>query len=301
MSASPHAPQTLSVLTGGKTGKHGQGFAVLGEYVWWTVKGVMVSRADLTALMVRHGLDITHIPRKIRARTQVLRTLTEMVEDGFLRRIVEEPEHTIFVMVDETVYRSQESASYQISETFRYDKAAGTLTATNPYMQSRIDALMVKYAGSFLTHDLRQIIKDVVFSDAVKGFAARSDGGVYFVPDTTRGTLDRLAAMVSDLGPGCNLARTLLPAIPDNVATVGASYMDAFDAEVATAKAQIETLKAAGTARDSTIDKKLASLLELRQNAGAYTVMLSLDAARVDTELAALEASIMDLMLNRGA
>lgn len=285
----------LSVLQGGTAGAESAGLKILGESIWWSIREVMITKDDLRDLLIQHGFAVTYMPKKKRVRSCVVQTLKDMEAEGFFRRIVEHPEYAVFVRVDESIDSAAQTASYDAAVKFRYDKKKETLTSSDPTLQDDIDALMALYADSFLTTEIRTVIGNIAYGKDVNARALRAEGGFYFVPRPNLDALNRLDALVSSLNKQCYLGRLAIPETDAAKETIVKSYLEDFHSEIASARAEIEKLKAVGTYRDSTLDKKLESLLEVQQNAQVYLQMLNIDKKDIEQSIKSLESDIVAL------
>lgn len=285
----------LAVLQGGAQRAEQNDIKVLGESIWWSVKNVMLSKADLKAKLLAHGFSEGYMPKKKRVRSCVLQTLKDMEAEGFFRRIVEHPEYAVFVRVDESIDQAAETANYDAAVKFRYDKKKETLTSSDPALQDDIDAYMALYADSFLTNEIRTVIGNIAYSKELNAFPLRAEGGFYFVPHENLDALDRLEKLINSLADGCYLGRLAIPETDQAKGVVAKSYVDDFRAEIASAKAEIQKLKDVGTYRDSTLQKKLEALLEVQQNSQIYLQMLNIDKKEIEQSIKALEGDIMSL------
>ena len=274
-------------------------YPLLGEVIWWVVSGVMISREDLIDLFEVQGFPTDVIPKKIRVRSQVLRTLDSLAEDGFIRRIVEDPERSVFVLVGEEVDSDRETANYQIEETFIYQKKTEKLVANSYFIQRKIDELMEKFANSFLSSDIRLMIKGLSEKAAINASALRKEGGMYFVPDQNRNGVDRLARLLEAFGGGSYLGRLEIPTNSSNKSMVARSYMDEFKGEIEQAKKTIAALREAGNFRDSTLTKRMEELMQIQQNAKVYMTMLDLDRTAMDDAVKDVEDDILALMTRK--
>lgn len=285
----------LAVLKGGAAAAESHGFKILGETIWWRIKNVVIARDDLLALLDKHGLDKGYVPKAIRVRSAVLRTLDALAEDGLLERIIEDPEFTVFQWSDRNVDKDRERAEYREKVVFKYWKKEARLEASEPLLQTVVDALMIKYGEAFLTQDVRGALTNLLYSKHGMAFSLKEEGGIYFVPDEHRDFVDRLQALIKDLGPQCNLRRLAIPNTPESQEEVGASYVDSFMRDIATLRGEIAKLEAAGTYRNDTLDKKRALLMDAYERAKVYMQMVSIDAKDIGQQVNALEQEILSM------
>lgn len=271
----------------------------LGELIWWNLKPGLVEVDKVKGLAEGLGLPLDAIPKKVRLRTQIHRALNELADDGFLRRIIEEKEKSVFVLVGEDIDEAREDAYYQVEDRFTYYKKDSRITCDNPSTQVRLDALLKKYEGCFTKRDICIIVCRMIDSDVINGVAIKSGSGIYFTPASSAAHVDNLSAFVSSVTDEGSLSRMSIQRTKANVEEVKASYLDNFQAEVNRTKEKIAALKEGDKYRKSTMVKELEDLLQFSARSRMYSQMLEIDRKDMNKKIDEVEEMIRSMMIGK--
>lgn len=264
---------------------------LLGRLVTWSIGGIALRREELVQHCEAAGLDTRQLPTRIQTRSAVIRTIDRLEGDGFVRRILEEPDRAVFVLVSEAIDRTREDARYQVERRFEYDKRGKRVVCDDPGTQAQIDALMEHFGECFLPTDVRRFVVEAV-RDA-GAVSLRPKGGVYFVAEPKLAVVDALAKFIDALGTGSSLLALNVPKSPSDMA----SMVRAFEAE---AMGDLEALAAEladleadpAKVRASTWGKRLDAFKRERDKVNLYATLLETEATRYLDRLAALEQRV---------
>lgn len=266
-------------------------FPLLGTVVAWNIGQIAISRPELIQKVTDAGLDERHVPKAIRTRSCLLRTLNDLVAEGFLRCIVEEPDRAVFVMVSEAVDVQRLDVQFKIETTITYHKDLKQVTCDDPGTQARVDQLMEHYATAFMPSDVRRFVLDVI--KAAGALTLRDRGGVYFVPAPKIEVVRALDAFIQALGPSCSLMALNVPETPDDVGHVFRAFESEIIGELDELAREVATLEGDGDrVRPSTWLKRMQVFQAKREKAAMFADLLSVEADRFVNRIVDLEARV---------
>lgn len=238
---------------------HAPAFPVLGELITCLrLKGVMITKGDLIARLEKFNLPTNQVPKKVQTRSQVLRTLAELVDSGFVTKKSDDAVRAVYVWVDDSVSKSVDEltkgdAFGRVEMTFEHHKRHETLTASDPAYQPLIDNLMSTYADKFITVDVRHMLIDMLNDH--HSVLMRPEGGVYLIPDVNKQFATNLVGFVESLGPECYMSTFTIPDTADHQVNAAKSFTEQFRAEYANRMAEIAKYKENGNTREGKIGR----------------------------------------------
>lgn len=283
----------LAVLQGGSQVAANAGVTPLGESIWWSLKNIVIGRDELIRLMDKHQLDTAFVPKTLRTRSAVLRTLDGLADDGLLEKIVEHPDYTVFQWSDRNVDQQVKTATYDFKVRFTYHKKSGLLEASEPALQPNIDQLMAYYGTAFMTNDVRAALTNLLYSKHGLAFPLRAEGGFYFVPDSQRDFVNHLSDFIHEVSATSSMGRLAIPATEEAKTQVGKSYVEDFHRELASTRVELAKLKEVDAYRNETVDKKLAALVQMKDQAELYLQMVNIDKKDIEAAAKSVEDEIM--------
>lgn len=269
-------------------------FQVLGEIITWRLCGVSITIPELRMLCEAHNLPLHRVPKKIQTRSQVVRTLAELEENGFIRKINDDAVKAVYVLVAEQVDRTTDTATYNVEIKFEHSKKQETLTASDPNLQDTIDALMAKYKDKCLTRDVRAMITDMV-SDA-HAIRLRPEGGMYLIPRDNLDFAQNLDDLIKNLSLESYLTRFAIPDTVEHQTNARRSFVEDFKREYESFMLEISKLADNEHTRDSTVSKKIDILIDLQKKANMYNDMVGLDMSVINGMTSKIQAKIAELM-----
>jgi hypothetical protein len=270
---------------------------LLGKVVAWSIGHVALTRDELIRRVRESGLDERYIPKAIRARTCMVRTLKTLEEEGFLRRILEEPERAVFVLVGEEVDAQRLDVRFSVETTFTFDKQSKQLTCDDPTTQARVDALMSHFASAFLPDDIRRFLLDTIKQGA-GALTLRDRGGVYLVPAPKFMVVSALESFVQSLGPTCSLMVLNIPETQSDTSQVFKAFESEFLDEMEALGRELSDLETEGDkVRTSTWLKRLQDFQGLRGKAQMFADLLSVESSRYTARISELETRVRSQLI----
>ena len=264
---------------------------LLGKIISWSLGGLELTRADLARRWTTAGLDDRRIPAGIRARSCALRTLEELEVKGFTRRIVENPQEAVWVLVDEEIDASTADVRFAVDQKLVYDKKAKTLRVSDPHFQPTVDALMERFATTFQTADVRAMVLDQV-KDA-GALTLRDNGGIYFMPPARFEVVEQLAAFVGALGPSCSMLVLNVPETQNDVRQIFRAFEAEFLGDMDALGRELDALNAEGDrVRPATWLRRLQAFQAQREKALMFGDLLQVEATRYTARVADLETRV---------
>lgn len=292
-----------------------------GHVVSWRMSGVEISRADLEALLKKHQFAWA-MPKKpptlkgafsraleawIKAKGAVKLAKgsggdsdddEDVAGSGTRERAmirVSSPKgsaYTVFAIVGEVVDLKKLGFRYGTSMRFLLEKSSGAVICTTDstggadqvsreqVIVQEIAPFWTRFQMAYVSGDLSRIVRSIV--ESLDPLVLREGGGSYFVPETHRAQLDRLAALVDDL-PLVGTRKpflTMIP-IPDVPAArqqltraAHASMLD--DIEAARKDLERFLQQEAGTVKPETIAARIEGFKALRARADLYSGLLGM-------------------------
>lgn len=292
-----------------------------GHVVSWRMSGVEISRSDLEALLKKHQFEWA-MPKKpptlkgafsraleawIKAKGAVKLVKgsggdsdddEDVAGSGTRERAmirVSSPKgsaYTVFAIVGEVVDLKKLGFRYGTSMRFLLEKSSGAVICTTDSsggadQVNREQAIVqdiapfwTRFQMAYVSGDLSRIVRSIV--ESLDPLVLREGGGSYFVPETHRAQLDRLAALVDDL-PLIGTRKpflTMIP-IPDVPAArqqltraAHASMLD--DIEAARKDLERFLQQEAGTVKPETIAARIEGFKALRARADLYSGLLGM-------------------------
>lgn len=266
-------------------------FPLLGRIITWSIGTVALRRDQLVTLCQAAGLDTRMLPARIQTRSAVIRTIDRLEGDGFVRRILEEPDRAVFVLVSEAIDRDHEAARYRVERKFQYLKRERVVVCDDPATQAQIDALMEHFGECFLPADIRRFVIELV-RDA-GAITLRPRGGVYFLAQPKFAVVDALAKFVDGLGAGCSLLALNVPRSPSDAAGILKAFEAEALGELETLALELTELEAdASRVRASTWSRKLDTFNAQRAKVGLYADLLKFESQHFIDRLGDLERRV---------
>ena len=182
------------------------GLSTIGYFVWWSIKDVKIAREDLQKHLDNVGLDYK-VP-DVKVRSAFLKAVREVRRDHrnkglLIRQVQKDAEEYIFGLVDENVDKTKKSLDYAHTTSLKFSPISGRLSCTKPHRAHQlIKDLYDKYMGYLDADDVRDVILKLV--SATMSVSVRQRGGIYFIPNTHRYTVDRLEKFVDLLPESCD-------------------------------------------------------------------------------------------------
>jgi hypothetical protein len=188
---------------------------------------------------------------RIRAYGCFSRAKSKLHEGGVIMEVSKRDGegHWLWQLSDKYVQDNRLSLTYRAS--FWFDSASGTVGASDPALQTKIEALFAEYGGLYLAVDLMRLVHRVF--TAQRGLLAlRRHGGVYFVPEVNRPLLEKVMQFLQAIG--------CIDCVVTNVGVVGEGSLrdKAVTMLVESTKARITAIQAELKAIEGDGDKKLS-------------------------------------------
>lgn len=269
---------------------------LLGKVVSWSLGGIELTRDELVRRWVAAGLDERKIPSGIRPRSCVLRTLEELEVKGFTRRIVENPQEAVWVLVDEKIDTANADVEFSIEERLIFDKKTKSLRVSDAHYQPTVDALMERFAVSFLTADVRALILDEI--KAAGALTLRDNGGIYFLPPQRFELVSKLAAFIEALGPSCSMLLLNVPETQNDVQAIFRAFETEFIGDMESLGKDLDELAADGDkVRASTWLRRLQEFKSHKVKAEMFAELLTIESTRYTARVAELESRVRSKLI----
>jgi hypothetical protein len=291
-----------------------------GHVVSWRMSGVEIGRTDLESLLKKHQFAWAMPKKPPTLKGAFSRALEGWIQakgalklargtggdsddedvtgSGTRERAmirISSPKgsaYTVFAIVGEVVDLKKLGFRYGTSMRFLLEKATGAVICTTDstgaadqvsqerVIMQEIAPYWSRFQVAYVSGDLSRIIRSIV--ESLDPLVLREGGGSYFVPETHRAALDRLAALVDDL-PLVGTRKpflTMIP-IPDVPAArqqlTRAAHASMID-DIEAARKDLERFlsQESGTVKPETIAARLEGFKALRARANLYAGLLGM-------------------------
>ena len=176
----------------------------LGKVVSWESPAGEVQLGILRAAVLRQGFD-SSLVADMAPRSAFLRACKDMLADKknrLIRKLEETSSEIKFQFTEEK--KGFGELDYDKEAIVSVEKATGNLSGDDPAIVSKAQDLLNEHAQKRSTADVTRLIQKIF--DKSKGdlVPLRAQGGVYFVPDSQRDLLDRIEAILAEIGGKLN-------------------------------------------------------------------------------------------------
>lgn len=292
----------------------------IGDAVYWGLSEMRITPADLTALFIKHNLNLVDIippdPKpeavfrraihqaKVEAKRRGENGILIRGENGILIREIENTDDAlVFGIVDEERVQSNGPATtglfsktlehetvdrvcfYKNSEAVAYDNGH----ELSEWIVDRFN----EEVGTISTSGILSMLRSAM--DRFKAFPIRDRGGIYFVAADFSYKLEALRNIVSDLGGGCHLDVLNLYSTQASTKSLARSAKSALEDDLNSLKEELDKFSSGG-ARERTIEKRFETLSDLRERVGMYSAMLGFAKDEIEGGLKKAEEQIRKLL-----
>lgn len=278
----------------GKLSEGGVNLDILGYICWWNVREIYLSRDALITALKAAGLDEKYA-REHNYRSALIRALRSLEENKFIRAVHEDRVNIVFQFTAEVKVEDplNPSLQYNPEVTVTVDKEAYGMF--NDFFQAitKVTDLKTK-VESDKSADIRtqiatafEVAKDTykssditryiqrIFEDNADIVSLRQQGSVYFVPVLYQEIIDKVSALVNQLGGFCEFQAVPIPDVSSARKMVGDSFAEEVATELAGMDKEINDLKEKG--KDMTekwVDHRLAIIGKIKKRIDMYAEVL---------------------------
>lgn len=176
----------------------------LGKIATWESPSSEVSLSTLRAAVIRQGFDASLVS-DMAPRSAFLRACKDMLSDKknrIIRKVEESSSEIKFQFTEE--HKSHGELDYDKEATVSVEKATGKLSGDDPAIVSKAQALLDEHIQKRSTADVTRLVQRIF--DKSKGdlVPLRKQGGTYFVPDTNADLLNKVDAILKEIGGELN-------------------------------------------------------------------------------------------------
>jgi len=309
---------------------------LVGYTIFWRLAGLRVKHQNLCDLLEQFGLK-TFAPDPPTPRKALRRALEAWIaskeasaaaasggaggedhQQRTLIRVINQAgrENLVFALVAEDVNLAQLGLSYATDLRILLEKKTGAMVCTttsrgaiDAFTESqRVSAELSPFWGEYkdlhVAGDLSETIISIV--TGMEATSLRRSGGLYFVPRSRQGDLERLRAFVAAL-PHADWGEPFVCAVgvPDTAKTkkqmaqaLHAGMMDEVGAAVSDLKRITES---SDTVREKTVQQRLLAYRRLKARAQIYADLLEMNQEAIRSAVSRLEAQARALLMKDDA
>lgn len=198
---------------------------IVGFLTWWNVRSVSITQKDFSDLLENCGLP-TKYAREHNYRSAFTRALRNMEEKRIIRKVEESSERIVIQFTAESKVGDGERAKLEYDpetilivdkkiyqDTKDFEKA---LTKGREDIKAKVVKSFYEEKVSYNSSDITRYVQNIL-SENADIISLRDQGTVYFVPAGYQDTLNKVVALVGQLG---NSAMDFFP-VPDTSASRG--------------------------------------------------------------------------------
>lgn len=265
-------------------------YPLLGYAVYWSISDVRVKHLDFVELLKQVGLDPDVAPavRTKSALIKAIRSNTKGRRSTFHKNVVDNKDRAGFAIVNTTAIDADTvDVDFETETRIILDKLTKQVRIDGPNKDS-IEASFNEHKDIYTSDKFRNAVLKVVKTFA-QGVAIRERGGVYFIPTTHFGELNKLQKLF-DYFPQCSL--DIIPIVDTVEAkkSMWKSLIGEVSEELAIFKADLHDMD--GTEKDSSLEVRIERYQKLKDKVENYETLLSYTASDLKTELEALTVAL---------
>lgn len=272
------------------------GLKILGNFCWWTIRNVQVSRDTLQNALDAHGIDFK-LPES-HPRVAFLKAVREVKKGEkkskvLIRKIKKAKDSYVFGLVDENIDQAARHLGYVHSSTMTFDPNTGALNCNAPSrVFDEVRGSFEKYLGAFDSDDIRNIVLDVL-SQSWR-ISVRNRGGIYFVPPNAIETIEKLKSFVESLNDDC--AFQVVPQIDVEASrnAIYKSFLEEVKTEIDSFRDEINNKEGAKMKQNVMWKGRLESFKTLRDKVGFYADILKFQGEEMLNQIGTLEAEVQE-------
>ena len=275
------------------------GLEILGNFCWWTIRGVRLQRLDLQDALRANGISY-ELPKR-NTRVAFLKAVREVKKSEkktgvLIRKIKKTAGEYVFGLVDERVDKAAEALGYVHSSTMTFNPNSGSLNCNAP---SRVfDAVSEnyeKFQGVLDSEDVREIVLTLLQQNW--RISVRNRGGIYFVPVSGTEMLASVKAFVEGLGEEC--AFQVVPQIDVEASrtAIYKSFLEEIKSEISSFREEIDTKGDSKRKQDVMWTSRLESFKTLRDKVSFYADILKFQGEEMLNQIGTLEAEVQEKFL----
>jgi len=272
--------------------KAASGQKVIGYVVWWGLDGVHVDGIAAAADWSCAGLPEEFEPKALKAATAYSAAIKRaLVKQGdaatriSVKEVAKTEGYWLHSIKEWESVSNDEGMAADVEPTtvskvaLTFEDELVVVSESHP-IADNIQRLFEHHNGYCGANEVRPSVTNTIRQ--LGGVPLRHNGGIYFVPRGSSETLQALKKVVEGWGSSTFYP---LPQVDGDEArrAVTASARDAFREELATVRAEVEEFIAreddpdAPTLRDSTVQRRLDQLQEMRDRAELYVEAIELN------------------------
>lgn len=270
----------------------------VGDLIWWALAGARICRPDLERIWTDAGLSTSVLPEPPTAE-RALKTATREallgVTDHLFRLGKESDDELVFALLHEHRDGAGNVAHAQVAR-IRLDRGQPSQLESDAPDHDLVRAVFDGYDRLRSTHlvdDVRRALVKVL--DGCAAVTLREHGGVYWVPAQFSETIHRLQLAVSRIGTS-RLDVVPIHATPESREALGHAAHASIEAEISSLRTEITAFMDVPPERSSTLLRRLEQFQELKEKAGLYRSVLSLQVTDLEASIDELTRSVQRLL-----
>lgn len=270
----------------------------VGDLLWWALEGARISRQDLEQIWSDAGLSTELLPEPPTAE-RALKTATREalfgISDHLFRLGKETEDELVFALLHEERDDAGNVHHSQVARV-RLDRNHPARLESDSPSHDLIQAVFAGYdllRHTHLVDDVRRAL--VRLLDTCAAVTLRDHGGVYWVPAQFSDTVHRLQGAVSRIGTS-RLDILPIHATAEATAALGHAAHASIEAEITLLQKEIADFVAAPPERPATLVRRLEQFQDLKEKAGLYQAVLSVQVSDLTSSIDELTASVQRLL-----
>jgi len=275
-----------------------KGIIVIGYFIWWAVRDVLILREELKALLktfkIPHPFAEVDDPEKVVAfhRSAFLKAKREVQQEFgqkfLIRKIAKNADAYTFGLVDESISQADKRLNYRHSATMTFLPATGDLLCDFPHRAfEEIQKKYEQYKDYCNSDDVRQILLETI--DQYHRVSVRSRGGIYFIPAKFSQQVANIEQFVSALPGECSLAVAPQVDFEESKKAIYKAFVDDLKNKIANYKQELEDN---AFSRQSAWAARLDAFKDLRNEIEFYADAMAFRAENLKEEIAELEGRV---------
>lgn len=252
------------------------GLAVIGMFIWWSLRDVSITRATFNALLKQIGIAY-EVPDTC-FRSAFLKAVREVQANGrgkyIIRKIYKRSDEYCFGLVDEQINTRDKTLGYNHSANITFNPSTGNLSVDFRHAAADdIQDLYTKYRDVMDADDVREAIMGIIKSWRV--VSVRGRGGIYFVPAKFESEVAKLETLIEGLGSECTLAVAPQVDAEKSKKAIYKAFVTGLKDKIAAFESEVET---DALSRESAWENRIAEFKALKEEISFYQEAMSFQA-----------------------
>ena len=269
------------------------GLSIIGYFVWWSIRDLLINKAEFHKLLLDRGLppyskkeDTVAANRS--AFLKAVREVKSSSSEFLIRKINKSADKYTFGLVDESIDRKNQNLGYQHSATMSYYPSSGNLVCDFPHRAfDAVKEKCAKYQGSYNSDDVRDYLLEVL--KLHHRISVRSRGGIYFIPEKSKNFVDAVEKLMEDLPGECSMSIAPQIDMDQSKRAIYKAFLSELRGKISSFR---EELDGSSLKRKSSWTKRLEEFKELKKEVEFYRDALQFQADDITEDLDSLSESV---------